>query len=574
MVINLFLALSGFPLVLVAIIAFIIIIGVIITVHELGHLFFAKKSGILCHEFSIGMGPVIFKHQFKETLFCIRAIPIGGYVSMAGEESLDGIIKFNDNIGLNLEDGKVSEIILDEKKEAQIRGNVIEYDIEGKGDNKLHISIKTEFQTEYYEIQDDAFLIFNKGKRHQIEPYNRTFDAQSKWKRFITLFAGAMNNFLLAIFLYIIISFATGVPNYESNEIGEVSYTDAYDLPAYKAGLLAGDKIIEVSGNAVTNWNEFQEELEKIYSKDQTTISLKVLRDDTEKSFTIEAYTYITSIGLSNIGASNYGLTTIDIGGNKVSGLEVGEVAVRYKETPNTSIKKGDILVGLSVYYDDTDKALGNVDFEKKEITSWSELITIFKDITSASKIKFAYYSLNDDKSYTYIDYDASGLAEPYTDEVLTNQRIDKIQQKIGISPSMHFSFFGCLGNAFVSFGDDFTLIFRTLKLLIAPSGVRQVGVKNLSSFVGIFSMVESYINSGFLALLGLTAMLSVNIGVVNLLPIPALDGGRIVFLLVEAITKKKPSKKVENIINNIFFVLILILFVYVTVNDIIRLVK
>ena len=107
--------------------------------------------------------------------------------------------------------------------------------------------------------------------------------------------------------------------------------------------------------------------------------------------------------------------------------------------------------------------------------------------------------------------------------------------------------------------------------MLIARSGGIQVGVKNLSSVVGIFDMVKNYIGAGFLALLSFTAMISVNIGVVNLLPIPALDGGRIVFLLVEAITKKKPSKKVEATINNVFFILILALFVYITINDIMR---
>lgn len=572
--INLFLALSGFWLVFVAIIAFIIIISVIITIHELGHLFFAKKAGILCHEFSIGMGPVIYKHQFKETTFSIRAIPIGGYVSMAGEQNLTDLVKFNDEIGLNLENDKVKEIVLDPKVEAQIRGNVYEYDFEGKGDNKLHISLRTEMGNNYYEIEDDAFFVFSKKQKLQIEPYERSFDAKNKWWRFITLFAGAMNNFLLAIFLYIIIAFATGVPNYDSSVIGEVAYSESMDYPAYKAGLQANDKIIEVNGNQIATWNDFQLQLEKLFSQNTTTIPLKVLRGEEEKEYVIEAYTYIVSIGLSNMGSSTYGLKTINVGGNEISGLEIGACEVRYKETPTTKIKKGDILTGISVYYDEADKALGNVDFEKKELKSWSDLIAVFKTITSASKVKFQYYSLNDNGSYTLIDYDASGLAEPYTDEVLTNQRIEKIQLKIGVSPTTHISFFGCIGSAFQSFGSDFTLIFRTLKLLIAPSGVRQVGVQNLSSFVGIFSMVESYVNSGIIALLGLTAMLSVNIGVVNLLPIPALDGGRIVFLLVEAITKKKPSKKVENIINNVFFFLLLGLFAFVTVNDILRIVS
>ncbi|UKI48997.1 MAG: site-2 protease family protein [Clostridium sp.] len=100
-------------------------------------------------------------------------------------------------------------------------------------------------------------------------------------------------------------------------------------------------------------------------------------------------------------------------------------------------------------------------------------------------------------------------------------------------------------------------MIFKTLKILLFPSGIRQVGVSNLSGVVGIFSMVDSYIQYGILPLLALVALLSINIGVMNLLPIPALDGGRIVFLLYEAITRKKPNKKFENILNNIMFIFI-----------------
>ena len=120
-------------------------------------------------------------------------------------------------------------------------------------------------------------------------------------------------------------------------------------------------------------------------------------------------------------------------------------------------------------------------------------------------------------------------------------------------------------------FWDDFTLIFRTLKLLIAPS-IRQVGLGDLSGPVGIFDMVKSYINAGFVPLLAFAGLLSVNIGVMNLLPIPALDGGRLVFLLYELVTRRKPSKKVEATINNVFFILLMLLFLYITFNDILRL--
>ncbi|NBK98893.1 MAG: RIP metalloprotease RseP [Erysipelotrichia bacterium] len=71
---------------IIGMIAFVLLLSVIVTIHELGHFIAAKKFGVYCGEFSIGMGPVIYKHQGKETQFSIRALPIGGFVSMAGEE--------------------------------------------------------------------------------------------------------------------------------------------------------------------------------------------------------------------------------------------------------------------------------------------------------------------------------------------------------------------------------------------------------------------------------------------------------------------------------------------------------
>ena len=74
---------------IVNIIYFILILSVIIIVHELGHLIAAKRFGVYCKEFSIGMGPVVYQKQVGETAWSIRALPIGGFVAMAGEEDDD-----------------------------------------------------------------------------------------------------------------------------------------------------------------------------------------------------------------------------------------------------------------------------------------------------------------------------------------------------------------------------------------------------------------------------------------------------------------------------------------------------
>ncbi len=565
------LALTGVPLVIVSIIAFILILGIIIIIHEGGHFFFARRAGILCHEFSIGMGPAIYKKKFKETTFCIRAIPIGGYVSMAGEEISSELIKIGDKIGLNLLEGKASEIIVDENLEAQLQGEVIDLDLYGKDGNPLYVTINDGLQDHYVEVLRDAYYILKKGDRLQITPYDRSFESKSLWQRFLTVFAGPFMNFILAIVLYLIVSFATGVPNYNSTTIGSVSLGNSSLVvengEETTTLLLPGDEIKSINHTEVKSWNDVNHELTKLLEQNKTTATLSILRDGNPMTVEVECYTNIVSLGLTNIQVEKK-----EFPAEVPKGLRVGNLALRYLDDSKKGdypLSYGDIITKLKV-----DKVNSNGNVEEGtpiEIESWGQLVEIFK-AADVVNVHFEYYSY---EKKGIVSLEDSATLQTYGNEVLNNQRIDKIQVKIGISPSMHFDFFGCIGTAFVNFWDDFTLIFRTLSLLIAPtSGIRQVGVQDLSSFVGIFSLVQTFVSSGFLSLLAFTAMLSVNIGVMNLLPIPALDGGRIMFLGYELVTRKKPSKKVENIINNVFFILLMILFVFVTYNDIVRLIR
>ncbi|MBO5711609.1 MAG: site-2 protease family protein, partial [Acholeplasmatales bacterium] len=295
-----FLAIQGFWAVVLSIIAFVFILGTIILIHEGGHFLFAKRAGILCHEFSLGMGPVVWKKKVGETTFCLRAIPIGGFVSMAGEEVTSELIKTGEEIGLNLdENGKVTEIILDEKMECQVRGPIADLDLYGKEGNALYINLNTGGQNQYFEVKRDAFYIFSPKKSMQITPYDRSFESKSLLDRFLTIFAGPFMNFVLAIFIYLIVSFASGVPNYDSNVIGGV--TDGYN----SYGILeSGDQIVSLDGQTVTSWNDLSKVLDERYKEYDTEIDVVYVRDGVEYQATLNVVVAINSIGLTNIQAS------------------------------------------------------------------------------------------------------------------------------------------------------------------------------------------------------------------------------------------------------------------------------
>lgn len=110
-------------------------------------------------------------------------------------------------------------------------------------------------------------------------------------------------------------------------------------------------------------------------------------------------------------------------------------------------------------------------------------------------------------------------------------------------------------------------IILDSLKMLITG----QVGFENLAGPIGMTTMVSTFINEGFVVILSFMAMLSVNLGIINLLPIPALDGGRILIIFIEIITRRKFSPEVEIKINLFGFMIMILLALAVAFNDIMR---
>ncbi len=538
------------------IIAFIFAIGIIILIHEAGHFYCAKKAGILCHEFSIGMGPVLWQKRKGETMISIRAIPIGGYVAMADSTVEQILINEGETIGINLEDGSVKELVLDQNLDADFRGVVKHIELLGVHGEGLEVTLEIDGEDKTYPILRDAFLVSSPKDRMQITPYDRSFDSKKISQRFITISAGVIMNFVLSIVLYLIISFVTGVPA-NTNIVGSVG--EAYSSAKF---LSSGDIIKEVNGKEVTDWNSLGVIMEDVAKEGKTTITLKYIHDGVLKEENnCGVYLVLNSFGLSNMqideNASSYD-----------KGAQVGNLGLKYgtgkdKATPSddeTVLKNGDYITAIRIH--------GNSEWTV--INDWSDLISNLNAYTDVISIDYKFYSQDKKK-----EIDSQTPIYSYSDALLSGQDIIKLKAYIGVSPEYHFDFWGCTKAGFKQFGESSLVIFSTLKELIAPSAnIREVGLSDLSGVVGIFNLVSRTLSSGFLAYLSLIALLSVNIGIMNFLPIPALDGGRAVFLIYEAITHKKPNKKFETLLNNIVFILLLILFVFVTYNDILRLFK
>ena len=429
------------------IIAFILIFFVVVTIHEFGHFIVAKKSGILCQEFAIGMGPKIFHKKIGETNFTIRLLPLGGDVKMP-----DNVFDFNNDVsmydlkkGMNIRlkldsNDKVEKIILDESNDMELLPIHLEdFDLT----EKLFIRGFVGDESEYFEVRKDACVVFG-GMEEQIAPLDRMFSSHSWGKKFWTLFAGPLMNFFLAAVIFIGLAFYTGVPvNNDDAKLGVV----ADNSPAQTAGLKAGDTIIEVNGQSVSTWTGF---VEKIKESNGKELTLKVNRDGS---------------------------------------IQEVKVTPKKKVTKN---KKGEDIKTYKV-------GIGKYQETKKGF-------------------------------------------------------VDSI--KYGLQETLHYG----------------TLIFTAIINLFVSLFTGGFSLNQLGGPVAIYEMSSSAAKSGLVTTLQWTGILSVNLGLMNLIPIPVLDGGRIIFVIYEAIFKKPINKKAQYYMTITFGLLMVALMLAVTWNDIQRL--
>lgn len=269
---------------MLGILTFILVFGIIVVVHEFGHFYFAKKSGILVREFAIGMGPKIFAHIGKDgTAYTIRILPLGGYVRMAGWGDDTTEIKTGTPVSLTLaDDGKVKRINLSGKKldQTALPMQVTQFDFE----DKLFIKGLVLEEEKTFAVDHDATVVEVDGTEVRIAPLDVQYQNATIWGKLITNFAGPMNNFILGVVVFWVLIFMQG-------GVRDVDTNQFHIMPQgalAKVGVPETAQITKIGSHEVSNWESLIQAVET-ETKDKTapTLDVTISEKGSDKQVTV-----------------------------------------------------------------------------------------------------------------------------------------------------------------------------------------------------------------------------------------------------------------------------------------------
>ena len=512
------------------ILLFIVCLSTLIMVHEAGHLMTAKIFKVYCFEYAIGFGPRLlsFKRKNGETRFSIRAIPFGGFVSMYGE----------------------SESIPE--------------DVTGPIDE------------------------------------SRSLNNIKKWKRAIIMTAGIIMNFVLALVIFFVFEIA-----FPAHTARVAHITVKKDSIAYEAGLRSKDyaytpilnSYIFYDDNALLTYVD--DSTETVYlGYDYSSITLK------DQQIYNRAVVFqrqpLGQISLSATEISYQDVFDTDFSGdevvnNQISGYmwwsskkvigedKVTRYLVKMKVVENYLDKEEQAITAELTLDSDTYKThfvnvpdggfitlvgdfVGTGDAKKMIVEEYetSYPITSSNLIAKSSgadakNVAATFYVLDE------VNNNNKGNPHPITIPVENK----KLSKQLGLSmqlDSYYHDYATSVKNTFVDFGDAATMIYRGLGALFTKEGVNNIGG---IIAVGV-SSTQILQQNGFGLFLFYWALISVNLGIVNLLPFPGLDGWHFLVTIIEGVTHKEIPSKVKNIVSAVGVAILLVLMVLILIKDII----
>ena len=451
---------------LTSLLAFIVVLSLLITVHEFGHYWVALKCGVKVLRFSVGFGTPLLKRiaGADRTEYVIAAIPLGGYVKM-----------------------------LDER--------------EGPVDaHELH----------------------------------RAFNRQPVYKRFAIVVAGPLFNFLFAIFAYWLM-FNVGLP-------GLKPYVDSVDdnSVAARAGVRAGDEIISVGGRETPTWQAARQELLTL-GLQQNTADLEVRAANASAPRRVQLdFTNVKRDPQDVEIIEHLGLRPIQLVMPPVIGSVLSNSAAEA-----AGLKGGDRVVSA-----------GGQEF--KDWIPWVEFIRTHPDQTVSVRIERGTVTQDVELHIAHAEEEGKvigriGAAPGPVPEVPADW---KATHRYGV--------FAAIIPALQKTWDMSSLTL----LMMGKMLIGQVSVDNLSGPITIAKYAGYTANIGLNAFLAFLAIVSVSLGVLNLLPVPMLDGGHLAYYLIEVVKGRPLSDDTQMKLQRVGLTLLLLLMSLALYNDVARLLR
>jgi regulator of sigma E protease len=424
--------------------AFAFVLGVLVFVHELGHFLAAKRVGIKVLKFQLGFNPTILSFRRGDTEYSIGALPLGGYVKMAGENP-------------------------EEERSGR----------------------------------SDEFL------------------SKSKWERFQVLIMGPVMNLLLAVVLGAVLLYqGAEKPAYEDQPV--VVGTVLPGSPAAQAGIQPADRIVAVADRRVDTWEDF---LFAIGTRANRELSIRLQRDGAELT------------------------RTVTPAPSKDSRFEIGEIGVQPNVHPHIrSIVPGEAAEKAGLLANDVVVAIDG------QVITFSYQLQ--EAIAKRPEQPISMSLLRD------------GM--PITVSATPARRGNSGLLGIGIADETVTIQPGAFGAVTMSLQKNVQMAGMILETVWGLF-TRQTSPKQLMGPVAIAQLSGETAQLGLIALLGLMASISLNLGLINLLPIPILDGGHIFIMALEGIARRDFSMRVKEKLLLAGFVAIMMLMVTVIYNDLTR---
>ena len=441
---------------MITVIAFLILLGVLVVIHEGGHFFVLRMCKVHVDRFSVGMGPVIYKKKDKKgTEFALSALPLGGYVSYLSKKALDA--------------------------EPEMKKNFTD------------------------------------------EQLDNLFETKPKWQRAAVMFAGPLANFILAVFIFTFIfsSQQTVKPIF----LVDSEYVSSSSI---SGDINKNDILVSINGEKISNPTEYRLAL---LANAGLTGEINAVFLDAKSSETYSRNISVVDF-LSNSEQQQEPEKFFPIGITSYISPEIGSLS-RQGPASLAGVMAGDRILEV----------------DGKSVNHFAEVSDILTS-SNNSNVNFVVQRNGETKNF-FINTEISEAGTPI----------------LGISAAYKRSIFEAFTK---SVRDTYNLSVKTL-LFIGKMITGNMGAENLSGPVGIAKMSGEAFNAGFLPFLYLMAILSISLGVLNLLPIPVLDGGQLTMLAIEAIRGEPLPARIENFAYTLGALMVGFLLVFAVTNDIFR---